>query len=205
MDKIKTISAKRFPLEEISDEPVVPKKLILTPAQWAKRDLPAPDYICGEVFSTTNRTLLAGDTGLGKSLLAIALGMRCALGLEFMHWYGCRPARILYIDGEMSRRLLKQRLADEVARVGKLPETFFALSSEDIPGLQPLNTEAGQRTIEAIIREHCGGVNFIEFDNIMALIGGEHKEEEAWGKVLPWICDSDDAYHRTIVGTPHRP
>ena len=125
---------------------------------------------------------MAGDIGLGKSMLAIAWGMHCALGRDFLHWQGRRPAKILYIDGEMSRRLLKKRLADEVARIGTRPKTFFALSSEDIPDMQPLNTEAGQTIIEAIIREHCGGVDFIAFDNIMALISGEHKEEEGWQK-----------------------
>lgn len=184
------ISSKRLPVEEVADKPqLVPKKLILTPAQWARRDLPPPDFICGDVLSTTNRTLMAGDTGLGKSLLAIAWGMRSALGQDFLHWSGRRPARILYIDGEMSRRLLKKRLADEVARIGTRPSTFFALSSEDIPELQPLNSEAGQMTIEAVMREHCGGVDYVMFDNIMALISGEHKEEEGWAKVLPWVRD----------------
>jgi len=179
------------PHEDLQDKQAadVPGNLILIAKQWEERDLPPPDYICGEVLSTTSRTLMSADTGLGKSLLAIALGMRCSSGRDFLHWVGQRSARILYIDGEMSRRLLRQRLLDEVNRVGAYPDTFFALSCEDIPGLQPLNTEAGQRTIETVMREHCGGADFIMFDNIMALIAGEHKEEEGWAKTLPWVHD----------------
>src|SRR5262245_16774259 len=101
--------------------------------------------------------------------------MRCALGQEFLHWHGVRRANVLYVDGEMSRRQLKLRLANEAARLGAMPETFFALSSEDIPGMPPLNTKAGQKVIEKIIQDYCGGtIDLIIFDNIMALISGNH-------------------------------
>ena len=32
-----------------------------------------------------------------------------------------------------------------------------------------------------------GGVDLIEFDNIMSLIGGDMKDEEGWRLILPWI------------------
>ena len=168
----------------------VPPKLVLSLADWAARDLPEPDCILGEVLSTTTRMLLAADTGIGKTLFSLAIGMRCALGCDFLQWQGIRPARVLYIDGEMSRRQLKKRLIDESLRLGTIPETFFALSREDVDGLQPLNTPAGQKTIEAVIRDHCGGaIDLIMFDNIMALISGNHSEEEGWAKTMPWVRD----------------
>jgi AAA domain len=164
--------------------------LVLTLAEWAARDLPEADCLLGEILTTTTRALLAADTGIGKTIFSIAAGMRSAANCGFLNWSTRRPARILYIDGEMSRRLLKQRLADEVARLDcPPPDTFFALSREDLPGLQPLNTVAGQKTIEAVIREYCGGIDAIIFDNIMALISGSHTEEEGWAQTLPWIRD----------------
>jgi hypothetical protein len=116
--------------------------------------------------------------------------MRTSLGVDFLRWQGHRQARVLYIDGEMSRRLLKQRLQDEIRRIGTMSDTFFALSREDLPHLEPLNTVEGQRMIEAVIREHCGGeIDLISFDNIMSLTDGEMKDEESWGAVTPWIRD----------------
>ena len=53
--------------------------------------------------------------------------------------------------------------------------------------MQPLNTEPGQRMLEAVIAERCGGVDLVFFDNIMALISGNHAEEEGWSQTLPWI------------------
>jgi Bifunctional DNA primase/polymerase, N-terminal/AAA domain/Primase C terminal 2 (PriCT-2) len=172
------------PVAEESPKP----KLVLTLAEWAARDLPLPDCLCGHWLTTTSRSLLYAPTGLGKTLLAVGAGMATANSSNFLHWRGRRAARVLYIDGEMSRRLLKQRLADESRRLGAAPETFFALSKEDLPNLEPLNTRAGQLGIEAVIRERCDGrVDLIIFDNIMALVAGDQKDEEGWRQTLPWV------------------
>jgi hypothetical protein len=130
--------------------------------------------------------ILNAPTGLGKSMFAVALGMAIAACKNFLHWKAAgRPFRVLYIDGEMSNRLLKQRLADEVRRLGCAPPTFYALSHEDLV-LAPLNTLAGQKQIESVITK-LGGLDLIIFDNVMSLIPGDQKEEEGWAKVLPWV------------------
>src|SRR5262249_31653068 len=87
---------------------------------------------------------------------------------------------------EMSRRLLKERLAAETTRLGLAPDTFFALSHEDIENMQPLNTRAGQQFIDSVIHD-LGGIDFIAFDNVMALIAGDQKDEEGWRQTLPWV------------------
>jgi hypothetical protein len=85
--------------------------------QWRDRDLPIPDYLMREVFSTTSRGIMSAPTGLGKSNVTIAIGTCMAAGLPFLHWAGRRTAKVLYIDGEMSRRLLRQRLLAEENRL----------------------------------------------------------------------------------------
>jgi hypothetical protein len=172
------------------------KQCLLTLDQWRERDLPIPDYLMGEVFSTTSRGIVSAPTGLGKSNAAIAIGMRMAAGASFLHWEGRRSAKVLYIDGEMSRRLLKQRLLAEEARLLSevsdqvrdqfKPSGFHALSTEDIPNFHPLNTQQGQMTIERIIAE-MGGCDFVIFDNVMSLISGSMVDEEAWAQTLPWV------------------
>ena len=181
---------RKNPLIVDDEPPPLPAGLVVKLSEWAKRDLPLRDLLMGEIISTTTRMMLSADTGIGKTMFAVALGMRASLGLEFLRWNGQRRSRILYIDGEMSRRVLKKRLNEEIERIGTMSNTFFALSREDLPDLLPLDTVKGQRTIEDVIRECCGGqIDLVIFDNIMALISGEMKDEEAWGKVMPWICD----------------
>jgi hypothetical protein len=40
--------------------------------------------------------------------------------------------------------------------------------------------------VERLI-QRVGGIDFIIFDNIMSLLGGEMKETEPWQKALPWM------------------
>ena len=188
-----TAPLKPVDLVSSNEEPNAP--LVLTLQQWSDRDLPMPDYLLGEVFSTTSRGIMSAPTGLGKSNVAIAIGMRIAAGMPFLHWEGRRPAKVLYIDGEMSRRLLKQRLLTEEARLLSevseqnreqfKPDGFHALSTEDIPNFQPLNTLEGQMALEVIMAQ-MGQYDFVILDNVMSLISGSMVDEEAWAQTLPW-------------------
>jgi AAA domain len=180
--------------ETANDGPKAP--LFLTLDQWRERDLPTPDYLLDEIFSTTSRAILSAPTGLGKTNAVIALGMRMSSGASFLHWEGRRSAKVLYIDGEMSRRLLKQRLLAEETRLLKevseqlrdqfRPTGFHALSTEDIPNFLPLNTPLGQAAVEKIIAE-MDGCDFLIFDNVMSLISGSMVDEDAWAQTLPWV------------------
>jgi hypothetical protein len=117
--------------------------------------------------------------------------MSSAAGLPFLHWDAGQAVRVLYIDGEMPRRVMKERLADAVHRLGLTanpPANMHLLSHEDIPDgvWQPLNTAKGQAVIEQQI-ERIGGVGLVMFDNVMSLVAGDQREEVGWTQVLPWI------------------
>jgi hypothetical protein len=154
-------------------------------SDWLERELGAPDFVLGDLMTTTSRALLFAETGIGKTMFGIAAAVRMAAGKTWLRWKGRRPLRVLYIDGEMSQRLLKQRLIDEVKRSGLCPDTLHVLSHDDIPDFQPLNTPAGQQQIERHIKR-LGGVDFIWFDNIMSLTVGDMKDELSWSQTLAW-------------------
>jgi hypothetical protein len=85
----------------------------------------------------------------------------------------------------MSRPLLKERVLDEERRLGVTPQTFFALSREDVEAMKPLNTIQGQSWMHAFIKK-VGGLDLIIFDNIMSLLSGDPKNPEPWQQTLPW-------------------
>jgi AAA domain len=97
----------------------------LTVHDWIWARIPDPDFLMGEVFSTTSRGLLAAPTGIGKTMFCMALGLAKSEGRDFLQWRARRdgPAKVLYIDGEMSQRLMKRRLIDTLRRAGSDPES----------------------------------------------------------------------------------
>jgi len=165
---------------------VIGKLPPLTLAEWSERDLPPPDCLLGHWLTTTTRALLVGDTGIGKTNYLMALAMRVSLGENFLHWCGRRRSRVLYIDGEMARRLFRDRVETETARIGRQSETFFALSMEDIEHRRPFNTPEGAAWLLALI-DKIGGVDLVVFDNIMCLTEGDMKDPEAWQRTMPLV------------------
>jgi hypothetical protein len=159
---------------------------VITLDDWLKRELPPPDFLLGHWLTTTTRALLFAPTGIGKTLWGVGAAVGASAGVGFLHWQGRRPARCLYIDGEMARRLLKQRLVDEVQRSGLQPKGMHILSHEDVSNFAPLNTPQGQAQIEHVIKL-IGDVDLIVFDNIMCLILGDMKDEEGWRQTMPWL------------------
>jgi hypothetical protein len=162
------------------------KAVPLTVAEWLARDLPQPDRIIGDWLTTTSRALLTAPTGMGKTNLLMAIATHAAARLDFLHWKAHREARVLFIDGEMNRRLLRSRIADVVRRIGLQPPGLHVLSHEDVEDFQPLSTPTGQAIIERVI-ERVGRVDLVIFDNVMSLVGGDMKDEESWARTLPFV------------------
>jgi hypothetical protein len=158
----------------------------LTVDEWLTRDLPAPSFVMGNWLTTTSRTILNAPTGLGKTNFSLALGGAMSAGKDFLHWRAPRASRVLFVDGEMSRRLMRQRVEDVVRRLGARPAGLHIFNHEDVNGFQPLNTMGGMQMIVQVI-EAIGEIDCIIFDNVMSLVGGSMKDEEAWQEVLPLI------------------
>jgi AAA domain len=173
--------------DAVADDAFDPREM--TVAAWLSRDIAPPDFLLGEILSTTSRCALIAPTGLGKTNFTMAFSFAVADGAPFLHWRaGEGPRRVLFIDGEMSRRLMRRRLEDAVRRHGGIPDNFRVLNREQFPGLPPLNSEAGQCYIDRAI-EAIGGVDLVIFDNIQSLLAGDMKDEEPWEQTLPWVRD----------------
>jgi AAA domain len=93
--------------------------------------------------------------------------------------------RVLYIDGEMAQRLLKRRIAEEAKRSNSKPAGLFVLNTGDIEDFRPLDDARGRLAIDNEIAR-MGGADLVIFDNIMALLGGDMRDEESWRKTLDW-------------------
>jgi hypothetical protein len=141
---------------------------------------------------------LVGRTGLGKTLLGLAIAVGIASGRGFRHWLSSRPARVVYLDGEMPAELIKPRAIDAMRRLGApIPPENLLIFGRDIedearricpslPPFAPLNTDEGRLFMLALL-EAIGSVDLIIFDNVMSLIAGSMKDEEAWLATVPLV------------------
>jgi hypothetical protein len=172
---------------------------LLSVESWADRDIPQPDRLLGDLLTTTARMFIVGRTGLGKTLLGLALAAGVASGQGFLHWRSARPARVVYIDGEMPAELIKPRSRDAMRRLGgaHVPAGNLLIFGRDIdqearavcpvlPPFAPLNTPEGSRFLMALL-DTIGGVDLLVLDNVMSLITGDQKDEMAWTSTLPLV------------------
>ena len=158
-------------------------------ANWLAGEDELEDFLCGEVLSTSSKTLLYARTGKGKTTFCLALAAAIAAGQDFLHWRGPgKPRRVLYIDGEMPRVLMRRRLKDVARRLGSVPDGLLILSKDQHPEMPPLDTEEGQRWIDFYIEDHSP-FDLIVFDNLQALTAGGLIGSESWKATLPWVLD----------------
>ena len=97
---------------------LIPVPQMLTVSDWLLADIPEPDRLMGDLFTTSSRMTLAAASGLGKTNFCLALAFAMAEGRDFLRWRAWRdgPSKVLYVDGEMPKRLMKRRVADAARR-----------------------------------------------------------------------------------------
>jgi hypothetical protein len=182
--------------EEIAPETAPALASFLCADTWTERELEVPEPLMGEVITNTTRLFIGGPTGIGKTNIGMAMAGGLSTGDGFLHWRSSRPCKVLYIDGEMARDLVQERLRDLKRRMGvqDLPN-LFVLCREDseevakrfgIGEVQPLNTPAGQAFILKVI-DMIGDVDVVVFDNRMSLLDGDMKDEVPWTQTMPLV------------------
>jgi hypothetical protein len=168
--------------EAVQPLPPTDERALLLSA-WARSELPLRRFLLGNVLCTTSRWLMYGETGVGKTLLAADIGAAIAAGEGFLNWEGSgKPARVMYLDGEMPAETFKERMEVIAKRYGS--DLAFYGYNRDVLGdgeMPPLNTPEGEkwlwREIEAVKPDA------IAFDSIMCLLAGSMSEEESWAPV----------------------
>jgi hypothetical protein len=80
-----------------------PDGLQLKVSDWLGRDIPAQEFMLGELLSTTTRCIVIGPTGLGKTKLGLAIAVSIAAEMAFLHWSA--PSRVGEWDPEQGEPL----------------------------------------------------------------------------------------------------
>ncbi len=163
---------------------------ILTLNEFMDWPLPPREHLLYPVMPEQGLVLLYAPRGLGKTYVALGMGLAVAAGHKMFNWDGRRPRHILYIDGEMPARAMQERLVKLVKTLHLSAEALsnFSLLTPDIQNrpMPNLATQEGQDAIEP----YLNNVDLLVIDNIATLCrAGRENDTESWLPVQGWLLD----------------
>lgn len=140
-------------------------------------DLPPREYLLEPWLPKAGICMVFAKRGVGKTFFALEIAMAVASGDTFLSFKAPKPARVLYIDGEMPANVMQERLCNIMKRM--TPNIEIQQPRIITPDLQQgfmpdLSTEEGKEAI----RPYTEDADLIIIDNVSTL-GGCSKENEA--------------------------
>lgn len=159
-------------------------------------------------ISSGSISLLYSEAGVGKTWFAMCYAYALSIGKPFCSkWKSNKKLAVLYLDGEMGKFGLEDRL-QHIERVYgvKLKENnnfhCLALNSAEID----IATLAGQHEIDTYIAKNINSHGkkeiFIVIDNILSVT--RYSDHPAhWNSIFSWVKDLRDHDHATILFIHH--
>ena len=144
--------------------------------------------ILAPILPEKGLAMLYAPRGMGKTNLALSMTYAIASGGSILKWQAPRPARCLYIDGEMPMATLKERMANIVqGATGPVPDpdNFKLLAADYHPnGLPNLASPDGQALLDPLLE----GVEFIALDNLSTLVPATRDNDaDSWNTMQGWL------------------
>jgi RecA-family ATPase len=188
-----------FELKQLAEKalsPSLPQWPALDLADCATRDAPPRRWVVGGWVPADKATLVAGDGGVGKSLMEQMKATCVAMGLPFLG-LETRQAASAYLSWEddaeeLWRRqeaicdVLRIRMADLAGRLHLVSYTDvanpFVVTANDAHGIDitPLG-----RTIEQMVKQHKLGM--LVLDNASQIAGIDHNSVEEVAPFAHWL------------------
>ena len=129
------------------------------------RDLPKINHVIGSLIAEEELTILFGRSGVGKTALAVQIGICVAKGRRLFSFLDneAGPLKVLYYDAEMQDRQLLNRYDIDI---NLLPDNFDFMTP---------NWEGSYTSVTEQLNEVIDSYKFIIIDNLHTL--GERLEE----------------------------
>lgn len=147
--------------------------------------------------------MIHGYRGLGKSHIALGIGLACAMPARFLYWQARKQYRVVYVAGEMSgaenQSMLKRLLWGMAKNAVQFPEgsknepsnlfthsLSMIIASELENGVPDLATKEGRDWLEndRLVRR-C---DLLILDNLSSLHRkGDEREQKGWNEMNEWL------------------
>lgn len=165
--------------------------------------LEPPRWLIHQRIAEDGLTILYGEPGAGKSFIALDMGLRVALGMD---WHGERTCRtgVLYIAGEGARGIGK-RITGWRLRHGleSIAESFLVLPVA-VQLLEPAEVSRLLRTIDAARRQAGFPFGLVIVDTVSrAIVGSDENTQETMTRFVA-ACDAIKRHiGGAVVGIHH--
>jgi putative DNA primase/helicase len=149
-------------------------------------DVPAREMLLSPILPERSLAMLYSPRGVGKSWLALSMGLAVAAGTPLLRWSAPRKRNVLYVDGEMPLVSLQERLKEiSSAYGGDIPnDAFRILAADNIEGGINLSLEEGQEALEPLLTD----VDLIILDNLSTLLTSRSEAaSDAWVPIQTWL------------------
>ena len=149
-------------------------------------EIPAREMLLAPILPERCLAMLYAPRGLGKSWLALSMGLAVGSGTPLLRWSVPRQRNVLYVDGEMPLVSLQERLkAISVPFGTDTPnDGFRILAADQIDGGINLSSEEGQRSLEPLLAD----VDLLILDNLSTLCAATSESaSDAWVPIQNWL------------------
>jgi len=149
-----------------------------------KLDLPPRTCLMEPWLPDSGLTQVYAYRGVGKTFFALNVAYAVATGGTFLGWRCPTPKRVLYIDGEMPARDMKERTGS-ISNDNKLVKENFRMINPELQGAVTPNlaNEESQKSLSAATSK----ADLIIVDNISTLCRtGKENNSDDWTPVQRW-------------------
>jgi putative DNA primase/helicase len=165
------------------EQPFVP----LSCGEFLAKSFPPREMLLAPILPQKSISMLFGPRGLGKTFMGLGIALAVASGGKFLRWTAPRPAKVLYIDGEMPASLLQARISSALGRLEQpdlARDNLLILSADEIGrSLPDLGSEEGRKRYGPLLEQ----VELIIIDNLSTLCRtGKENEAEGWAEIQAW-------------------
>lgn len=150
----------------------------VTPINWAEfwaTETPTQEWVIEGVVPAGRQVAVYSPPKQGKSLFALDACAAAATGRPVLGQPARAPVRVIYIDQEMTRDDLSERLVD----LGYGPESDLSnLAYYQLVDLPALDTELGGQVVESIARRF--GADVVVLDTMARVVAGDENQADTY-------------------------
>ena len=176
--------------EHHKNQDITTKCVVYALKDFMKLELPKQEMLLSPIISTKSLTMLHAYRGVGKSFFAMSIAYAVATGSKFLRWEANKPAKVLYVDGEMSSTALQERFS-------RIAENFEASKNSYTENLKIFSADLQEfatidianTCIQEEIDKMLDGISLVVFDNLSSLTKVDELDATSWVSIQDWLFE----------------